>query len=73
MRSDSTETETETEGLKKRSDDANEGRKSGRKGGGEMGQTDGNLISGLKRNAPTPPHRRRDKERRGEQQGQHLG
>lgn len=38
-------------------DDANEERKSGRRGGGKMEQTDGKLISGVKRNAPVMLHR----------------
>lgn len=35
-------------------------------GGGEMGQTDGKLISGLKRNAPAMPYRHKKRREKGE-------
>lgn len=44
---------TWTDSKKKKRDDADEGRRW--RGGGEMGQIDGKLISELKRDASAPP------------------
>ncbi len=60
--------ETEMEGLNRTErHNANERRKSGRKGGGggEMEQADVEPIPGLRRNAPATPHRYKEEEKGG--------